>query len=662
MSLEVKNISVIYRDGDHSIQALEDVNLKLEPGRCLALVGESGSGKTTLGTACLGLLPGNAEQLGQIIFKGRKIDYGNESDLNQLRWKRVAMVFQSGTANLNPVHRIIDQVGEPLIQHEGLSREKAGIRASIALEKMGLPESYHGRYPHQLSGGQAQRALLAMAMILDPEVLILDEPTSALDALTKGFVSNVIEEAKSKGKALFLITHDLEFAVRSSDIVAVLYLGQIMETLPSDELLTAPLHPYTLALGRSYPAMNTVRDLGGIRGDAFYRLVHHHSHKDEGNSPHLHIQVPDSIHPGGHAPISGCLFGDRCTQAIEQCRRGRVDLEEIGTHTVRCLRHGIASVLELKGVSKTYGDVVALKTLDLKLMAGEALALVGETGSGKTTLAMIAAGVIRPDQGSRHFKGRDMDQWIKQDYKSLARQIGVIYQNPAESISHRFSVHEAVAEPLRIHGIANTGDERMEHVKASLEDVHLSTDPAFLKKYSSELNMGAIQRICLARALVLSPSMLIADEPTSSLDPSVQAKVLKLLLHLQIEMGLTLLFISHDIGLARKISDRIGVMLLGRILELGPASLILSRPRHPYTRLLIDSVSGLRMEDNQNVSNNLLPGGCPFASRCPRRREVCTEKDPPFRLIDQVRVACHFPLAQTDNGAERRRTNPPLRG
>ncbi|HIJ20263.1 MAG TPA: ABC transporter ATP-binding protein, partial [Deltaproteobacteria bacterium] len=224
--------------------------------------------------------------------------------------------------------------------------------------------------------------------------------------------------------------------------------------------------------------------------------------------------------------------------------------------------------------------------------AGEIFSLVGETGSGKTTLAMIAAGVLSPDAGTRYFEGRNMDQWIKKDYRSLAGRIGVIYQNPAESVSHRFTVGEIIAEPLNIHRTFTEKKEKERRVKECLADVHLSTDDHFLKRYPHELNMGALQRICIARALVLDPSLLIADEPTSSLDPSVQAKVLKLLLDLQIQRGLTMLFVSHDVGLVRKISDRIGVMYQGRMVETGPASIVLQQPRHPYTRLLIRSAMG----------------------------------------------------------------------
>ena len=643
MSLDIKDLSVIYRDGGHSIQALEEVSLEVKPGECCALVGESGSGKTTLGKACLGLLPSNAEQEGRIFLEGNEIDFSDEKALNRMRWKRLSMVFQDGAASLNPVHRIIDQVAEPIIQHEGSGKDKARKRAAHFLEERGLPREYQRRYPHQLSGGQVQQVLLAMAMILDPAVIILDEPTSALDALSKGFVAGIIREARERGKALLLITHDLEFAMQNAETMGVLYLGQIMETLPAAEMLSNPLHPYTMALGRSYPTLDTARDLGGIRGDAFYRIVHQHGHADAAQYRHAHIQAPKLSHTDGHAPPTGCLFQDRCTQAIEACSGGVVALEEVAGHTVRCLRRGIVDLLELKGVSKQYGKTIALNPVDVNIRAGELLALVGETGSGKTTLAMIAAGVIRPDQGRRLLFGRDMDGWMKEDHKSLARKIGVIYQNPAESISHRFTVAEAVAEPLFIQGEGKDRAESTEAVKSILAAVHLSTDDAFLQRYPHELNMGALQRVCLARALVLSPSLLIADEPTSSLDPSVQAKVLKLILDLQIDRGLTMLFVSHDIGLARKISDRMAVMLAGRIVEIGPSSLVITQPLHPYTRMLMESAGGNWKETKGSDAAKQVDSGCPFRLRCPRQQAQCEREAPLLRLVDKRHVACHFP-------------------
>ncbi len=644
MSIKIKQLSVVYKNGSHSIQALEEVRLTIAPGKCLALVGESGSGKTTLGKACMGLLPSNALKEGEISLSDQRIDNLKESALNEIRWKKIAMVFQNGAVNLNPVHRIIDQVAEPLIQHRLSDRVEAKLKAKEALEQMGVTEEHLYRYPHQLSGGQTQRVLLAMAMILDPEIIILDEPTSSLDALSKVFISGVIDQFKSNGKAVLLITHDLEMAAGLADTVSVLYLGQILETLPANDLLFKPLHPYTLALSRSYPTMTTARDLGGIKGDVFYRLVHKHGRHDQDNHTHTHIQVSGSSHKNGHAPPEGCIFQSRCTQAIDRCKNENVFLKELGNHTVRCLRNGIADILNLKEVSKSYGNVPALQPTNLTLKCGEVFCLVGETGSGKTTLAMISAGMLKQDGGEKTFEGRNMDQWAKQEYRSMARRIGVIYQNPAESISPRFSVLEAVAEPLKIHKTTRTRESIENLVSRVLSQVRLSNDPIFLKRYPHELNMGAIQRVCMARALILEPSLLVADEPTSSLDPSVQAKVLKLLLDLQIELGLTMLFITHNIGLARKIGDRIGVMLAGRLVEVGPANMVLSAPRHPYTRLLIDSARGL-------IKNPFKPGleilksiGCPFAPRCPWQKDVCRQKTPEMIDVDHCRVRCHFPL------------------
>ncbi len=642
MSLVIEDFSVVYRDGDHSIQAVEEASLAVKEGTCLALVGESGSGKTTLGKACLGLLPQNAETTGRIILNDREVDFSDGAALNRIRWRKIAMVFQNGAEALNPAYRIVDQVAEPLMKRGGQKRKEAISRASDALFEMGLPEDAHYHYPHQLSGGQIQRSLLAMATILDPDILIMDEPTSALDALNKGFVSQVIEDYKQRGKGVLLITHDLAFAVAQGDEMAVLYLGQVMETLPAKEMLSNPMHPYTMALGRSYPTMGTARELGGIRGDAFYRLVHQHGRRDQAQYRHSHIQIPESAHADGHAPPTGCLFRGRCTQAVEACGTGVVNLEPVSHHRVRCLRRGIVSMLSLNGVTKGYDDKTALSPTDLVLKAGDLLSLVGETGSGKTTLAMIAAGVLAQDHGTRVFEDRDMDEWRKKDPRSMARKIGVVYQNPAASISHRFTVFDAVAEPLAIHGLGYGKATLKKMVKSVLADVHLSTDDTFLGRYPHELNMGALQRVCIARALILSPSLLIADEPTSALDPSVQAKVLKLLLDLQTERGLTMLFVSHDIALARKISDRMGIMLSGHLVELGRASRILSHPAHPYTDMLLKEAGGHRNEAWGIPPHGGMSKGCPFFPRCPEGKDLCKAEYPSFRKTAHGWVACHL--------------------
>jgi len=645
VKIAIDKLSVTYRTKDHALIALDQVCLNLVPGRITALVGESGSGKTTLGKSLMGLLPGYAEVKGSAKLDGQEIVGASENSLNRIRWAHIAMLFQNGAANLNPVHRIVDQVAEPLIRHSGANKKEAELKARERLGRLGIPASQAGRFPHEVSGGEIQRALLAMALIMDPEALILDEPTAGLDVMTKSFVSRIILETRDQGKALLLITHDLDLAKSLADELVMLYLGQVMETLPARDLLMNPLHPYTLALGRSYPSLEIHRDLGGIRGDAFYRVIHRHSENNGALRPHSHVIGAGASHADGHSPPKGCLFQPRCTQALPECAEKAVDLTEAGTHQVRCLRGGIATQLELEQVSKRYGDITALGPTSLTLRAGEIFCLVGETGSGKTTLAMIAAGVLQPDQGHRVFEGRDMDQWIKGEYRSLARKIGVVYQNPAEAVSHRLSVFDIVAEPLKIQEPLRDNEAIRKRVLQALSDVHLSTEPDFLGRYAHELNMGALQRLCIARALVSQPSLVVADEPTSSLDPSVQAKVLKMMLDLQIEKGLTMLFITHDLGVARKISDRIGVMLAGHLVEMGPTVQIMGRSAHPYTRLLIASAGGgiAAASFGPGGSNHK---GCPFSARCDRVQERCSTVFPKqVRLQEgRHRVWCHSPL------------------
>ncbi len=649
MNARVEELTVLFRDGDRALLALDRVCLQLRPGQVTALVGESGSGKTTFGKALMGLLPPNAEVRGSIRLDDLEVASLNEAACRSFRWSRVAMVFQNGAANLNPVHRLAEQVAEPLVQRGGMNCRAALELAEKALEEMGLPASLARRYPHELSGGQVQRGLLAMALILDPELLILDEPTAALDAGFKSFVGRLIRDLRNRGKTVLLISHDLDLVRKTADCAAVFYLGQVMEILPAKDLLLAPRHPYTLALGRAFPGLETLRDLGGIRGDAFYRLVHSHPMERGERRAHAHVASGGSQQEERHAVEGGCLFRPRCTQSVDDCRHKDVSMTHLDTHEVRCLRGGIVQILKLEGVAKAYGEVSALRPTDLSVQAGEVLCLVGETGSGKTTLAMIAAGALSPDAGKCRFEDRDMAAWRKADYRSLARKIGIIYQNPEESVSHRFTVFEMVAEPLRIHREYSNGELLRQRVLEVLADVHLPTGEDFLGRYAHELNMGAIQRICIARALALSPVLLVADEPTSALDPSVQAKVLKMLLHLQVEKGLSLIFVTHDLGLARKVADRVGVMLSGQLVELGPAARVLGDAVHPYTRFLLKAAGGEACEPVGTGGREPGGSGCPFRSRCSLARESCSLE--PIVPV-QLNGAGHMVWCPLPNNAE----------
>ncbi len=632
MGLRIKGLSVSFGNGEHMVRAVDEVDIHVPRGSCLALVGESGSGKTTTGLACLGLLPANAAVEGEIELDGVRLDYTDQELARKTRWARISMVFQSGAASLNPVKPVLDQVAEPLAMNLGMAWQEARQQAAKAMELMGLGPDLQRRFPHQLSGGQAQRVLLSMATMLDPPVMILDEPTANLDAVTKAFVGEVLRDAKHKGKALLLIGHDLDFIVRWADEVAVMYLGQVMEYLPARTLLSSPRHPYTWALAKSYPSMSRTKDLGGIRGESLRRVVHRHP--SFGPPPHVHgIGTGQGVH-SAHAPEAGCLFGPRCTQAVEQCKRGAVKVTREGSYGVRCLRGGLVELVRLTGVSKRYGNSWALHPSDLSVLAGETLCIVGETGSGKTTLSMIAAGVLRSDSGVRLLDGEDMDQLLRQDRMALARQVGIVYQNPVSSVSHRFTVKEIIEEPLKIHNLIPRREQLQERIQELLASVHLPTEEDFMRSYPHELSQGTVQRICLARALALGPRILVADEPTSALDPSAQAKVMRLLMELQTEKGLTLLFVTHDIGLARKIGDRLAVMLAGRIVELGPAASLLANPLHPYTEFLIKAAEG-HSGDGKAGQGVLSPGGCAFAPRCRWGDKRCVSESPPYLELEE---------------------------
>ncbi|MGP8319585.1 MAG: ABC transporter ATP-binding protein [Methanosarcinaceae archaeon] len=557
-----------------TITALDNISLEINKGECVAVVGESGSGKSTLSLASMKLLAPNALVSGQIFLDGIDISNLNDKEMEKIRWNKISIVFQNYGDVLNPVHRVIDQVAEPLIKN-GESSSAAQSKSRKMLDYLKIKKDRGNLYPHQISAGERQRVLMAMALITDPDILVMDEPAASVDAITKSYLAVVIKQQVDAGKSVLLITHDLSFATHCSDHIAVLYFGRILELLPSRELLDAPRHPYTRALVRSFPIIGRAKDLAGVRG------------------------VPPS--QISRAP-QGCIFQQRCTQSIDICSqvqpqatsRGSMKSEDRGSgsngdgYYVVCHRGGIATMVSVKNILKSYENIEVLKGVSLVLEEGEILALVGETGSGKTTLAYLVAGTIKPDSGEINFRGRDVGNINR---KEFSRMVGLIYQSPRDSISHRFTIFEAIAEPLRIHGLFDGGSAK--RIKDALKEVQLPGEDYFIQKYPHELSGGELQRVAIARALILEPDLLIADESTSFLDPSVQAKILKLLLDLQNERGISMLFVTHDIGVARKVSDRIAVLHDGNIVENAPSHCVIENPQHPYTKLLIDTVKGV---------------------------------------------------------------------
>jgi len=546
--LEIKDLKVSY-GGD---VILNGIDLKLESGETLAIVGESGTGKTTLGLSIMRLVEGKVH--GTIRFNGKNLLSLTDSEMQKIRWSQIAMAFQNANNVLNPVYTILNQIMEPMVEHRLKSKEEAWDKATELLRHFGLRENRFSAYPHQLSGGEQQRVLLAMALSNNPELLILDEPLSSLDAASRAEVVDLLKETDNHRTKL-VVTHDLDTVSKLTDRMVVLYGGKIIESGPTRDMLSQPRHPYTRALIRAYPNMTTVKDLQGIKG----RMTR---------------------------PVSGCPFHPRCTQAIDICSKEIPELLPTKHgREVACHRGGIITLLSTRNLSKSFGSLKAVDSVNLHIEGGETLALVGQSGSGKTTLAKMIMGLHQPTEGAVYLE----DVKVENRGKDFFGKVQMIFQNPGESLSHRLSVLEAVMEPLEIQGMG-TREERKNKAIRVLGEVELPQTEDFLHKYPHHLSGGEMQRVVIARALVLDPALLIADEPTAFLDASVQAKILKLLLNLQEQRGLSLLYITHDIAAARKVSDRIAVMLDGRIIEAGPSNEIVAAPKKAYTKSLLNAV------------------------------------------------------------------------
>ena len=531
-------------------EILRGIDLDIDKGDCLAIIGESGAGKSTLGLSIMGLLSSGTVK-GEVLLNGRDLLQLNEDELRRLRGGEMAMVFQNIEDALDPVQRAGDQIIEAISIHRKASSSEEMRRLLLAV---GLGAEKAESYPHQLSGGEKQRVCIAMALANDPDLIILDEPTASLDAMTKMDIIHLLQSALH-GRMALLITHDISLAQRLANRLAVLYAGRIMEVGDTSQILSSPTHPYTRGLVRSYPAICRAKDLQGIPG-----MMRH--------------------------GLAGCPFHDRCTQRIEICKTEVPLLEEVRGRLVACHRGGIVPLLEVRELSVSFGSYPALSGVDLTLYEGETLAVVGESGSGKTTLSKAIMGLCQEGSGEIFLEGERVG---KRDASFYSR-VQMVFQNPKESVSHRMTVLDAVLEPLNVMQ-RGSPEERVARAKQVLRQAELPVNDRFLAKYPHQLSGGEVQRVAIARALALRPKLLIADEPTSALDPSVQAKILKLLLNLQERMGLGILLVTHDIAVARKVSDRIVVLLKGRIVEEGATDEILIGASHPYTQTLIESAS-----------------------------------------------------------------------
>ncbi|MDO9524209.1 MAG: ABC transporter ATP-binding protein [Gemmobacter sp.] len=656
--LEVRNLSVSFPvPGGKLLRIIEDVSFSIARHEVFSIVGESGSGKSVTMMAVMRLLPEGAVVTGQVLYKGQDLLTMQPETLRRIRGSGISMVFQEPMSSLNPVLRIGPQIAEIIdIHHPG--QTDAALRARVA-ELLGLvgvpsPEKRYDQYPHEFSGGMRQRVMIAMAIANEPDLIIADEPTTALDVTIQAQVMEVLRDVRAAtGSSMVLITHDLGLVAENADRVAVTYGGRLAEQGQCRDVFAHPAHPYTVGLLQSVPDWRAPidRELAAIPG-----------------------QPPNPT----NRP-AGCAFSTRCPIARDSCTDIRPELAPVADdHMAACpwTRPGEAAmappraslpprpalsqaedVLRVDGLRTHFAlrtgwfgprsAVKAVDGVDLQLRRGETLGIVGESGCGKSTLGRTILDLIPPTEGRISILGAPNGSLRGRALRQARRRLQVVFQDPNSSLDPQMSVHEIVAEPLRIHG-----DYTPARVDELLGQVGLDASAGVRRP--SAFSGGQRQRIAIARALALQPDIMLLDEAVSALDVSIQAQIVNLLMTLQRDLGLSYLFISHDLSVVRHISDTVAVMYLGKIVEYGARDDIFARPRHPYTRALLSAVPVLRPEDGAVSERVVLtgdlpnpanpPSGCVFRTRCPVARDLCAQKMPALTgQADGHRFACHFP-------------------
>lgn len=559
--LELQNLSIMYNSRRPYIQAVNSLNLVLAQHENLGIIGESGCGKTTLALSIMGLCK-NADISGRILFKGQELTRMGERALRRIRWKKIAMVFQNALEVFNPVLSVGEQIAEPMRAHFNLSAAEADIRVAELFELIGLKSSWRSHYPHQLSGGMRQRALIAMALSCNPEILIVDEPFTALDAESRHTVVHLLQALQERmGFAMILISHSLPAIQQLTSRVITMYAGLAVEQGRTKEVLSNPLHPYTRGLINAAPEFFQYKDLWGI---------------------------------GGEPPVSGttagCPFQPRCVQDDDICRISRPSLCQVGIERlVACHKGGIETILKARGIKKTYplhnSTITALNDVDITIKSGEVVALVGSSGSGKSTLAHILVHILSSDAGEVYFTGKKV---VGKEMTSCMGGMQIVFQDPSEAVSPRLTVLDAVREPLDVMRYQDRPWRDQKAIDA-IRAVHLPTTPDFLYRTCHALSGGQRQRLSVARAMATDPILLIADEITAMLDSSTQATLLRELKGLQNRQGFSMLFITHDIHLARKVADRVYVLENGCVVEHGAAFEVFDHPRDFHTHRLVDA-------------------------------------------------------------------------
>ena len=667
--LEVRDLTVTFATDDGPLRAVDHLSYTLHRGRSLAVVGESGSGKSVSSLAVLGLVgERNATITGSVRLDGVELIGAPERQLREVRGKGIAMVFQDALTSLNPVLRVGNQIAEAISVHlprAGRDRDAISRRVVELLDLVGIPDpaSRAELYPHELSGGQRQRAMIAMALANDPAVLLADEPTTALDVTIQAQVLDVFERIQQRtDTALLLITHDLGVVAGVADEVLVMYAGRRVEQAEAEALYAHPGHPYTRGLMDSLPRLDRPRGskLGRIPGQ------------------------PPAL---THLPV-GCSFAPRCSAFVPgRCDQGEIPtLEPTPGHLVACVRVGelptatatgsdapapssddpaarsttraldAAPLVRVRELVKQFPvrgsrDVVhAVSGVSFEVGEGTTLGVVGESGCGKSTVARLLLRLIEATDGGIEIDGMDVRTLSARDLRRFRGVAQIVFQDPYASLNPRLTVHSIVGEPLMLAGEHRRAIDT--RVSELLDMVGL--DPRFANRYPHEFSGGQRQRIGIARALARSPRLLVLDEPVSALDVSIQAGVVNLLTDLQEQLGLTYVFIAHDLAVVRHISDAVAVMYLGHIVEHAPAEALYEEPAHPYTQALL-SANNIPDPTIERTRRRILlegdvpspinpPSGCVFHTRCPIAEPRCATEVP--ALIEHTpghRVACHHP-------------------
>jgi peptide/nickel transport system ATP-binding protein len=655
--LKVENLRLGFMAGQQALAAVDGISFEIAKGETFALLGESGCGKSATAQGIMRLLPAAGRILdGQVALDGENLLALSEADMRAYRGGRMAMIFQEPATSLNPVLTVGQQIGEVLERHLGLRGAAATERMVDLLRQVGIAD--HERrlteYPFQFSGGMKQRVMIAIALAGEPELLIADEPTTALDVTVQAQILDLLAKIQAeRGMGMLLITHDLGVVARMAHRIGVMYAGELVEVASREEFFTRPRHPYTQALFAALPDISR-------RG---LRLT----------------TIPGQVPPLAEMP-GGCRFADRCPHVMAVCREQSPDWRPTGeAHAVRCHWHGEATpangaghaltdldidpgrafleVSDLKVhfpirkgfLQRTVGHVRAVDGVSLAIAAGRTLALVGESGCGKTTVGKALLQLIKPTEGSVRLGGSELVGLKGKRLRGARRHMQMVFQDPFASLNPRLRVGEIIAEGMGALGIDAESANRAAAVAALLLQVGLPADAA--GRYPHEFSGGQRQRIAVARALAVQPELLICDEPTSALDVSVQAQILNLLKNLQGELGVAYLFITHNFAVVEYLAHDVAVMYLGRIVERGRAEDVLRSPRHPYTQALLSAVPVPRLEGatavirlpGETPSPANPPAGCHFHPRCPQAMEVCRQRYPVTTDISGTHtVSCHL--------------------